>query len=287
MRFGKTLREATYGPWKDKYIDYSKLKSLLREDNRDDDTQWTEEDEIKFSDEIFNVQLEKVCTFQQETVQSFQQRIDEAFDKLKELAPGDDKAKGEVATQPLKDLKAEIDTITNEIEQLKKYSSVNYTGFLKIVKKHDRKRGDRYKVRPLMKLRLSERGLNAEKEYSPLLKKLSTIYYIIDSHLEAGGEQMQPPDLEHQEEVKNGERYTAHKCKWSSRPTYLAPFVIDENHSLGPPGQPARGQDIYPASPPSPSLQRFSRQGVGWERRSLHYVTLPGQLQVRPIYAQG
>lgn len=211
MRFGKTLREATYGPWKDKYIDYSKLKSLLREDNRDDDTPWTEEDETKFSDEIFNVQLEKVCTFQEETVQSFQKRIDEAFDKLKELAPADAKAKGDIATQPLKELKAEIDTITNEIEQLKKYSSVNYTGFLKIVKKHDRKRGDRYKVRPLMKLRLSERGLNAEKEYSPLLKKLSTIYYIIDSNLEGEGEQTAPPDLEHQEEVKNGERYTAHK----------------------------------------------------------------------------
>lgn len=213
MRFGKTLREATYGPWKDEYINYSKLKSLLREDERDDDTPWTEEDETKFSDEIFNVQLDKVASFQEKTVASLQTRIDDAFDKLKEIAPAEDKPKSDIVTQRLKELKGQIDSITNEVEQLKKYSSVNYTGFLKIVKKHDRKRGDRYKVRPLMKLRLSGRGLNAEKEYSPLLKKLSTIYYIIDSHLESGTELAQPPDLEHQEEVKNGERYTAHKCK--------------------------------------------------------------------------
>lgn len=213
MRFGKTLRESTYGPWKDEYINYSKLKSLLREDERDDDTPWTEEDESKFSDEVFNVQLEKVVAFQEKTVASLQNRIDDAFDKLKDIAPAEGKPKGDIATQRLKELKSQIDAITNEVEQLKKYSSVNYTGFLKIVKKHDRKRGNRYKVRPLMKMRLSERGVNAEKVYSPLLKKLSTIYYIIDSHLDDSGDSTQPPDLEHQEEVKNGERYTAHKCK--------------------------------------------------------------------------
>lgn len=215
MRFGKTLRESTYGPWKDEYINYSKLKSLLREDQRDDDTAWTDEDETKFSDELFNVQLEKVAAFQAKTVASLQERIDETFDKLKEFTPSDGKPKSDIAAQRLKELKTQVDSITNEVEQLKKYSSVNYTGFLKIAKKHDRKRGDRYKVRPLIKLRLSDRGLNAEKEYAPLLRKLSTIYYIIDSHLESG-EQVPPPDLEHEEEVKNGERYTAHKCKWFS-----------------------------------------------------------------------
>jgi SPX domain protein involved in polyphosphate accumulation len=212
MRFGKTLRESTYGLWKDQYIDYSKLKSLLREDRRDDDAPWTEEDESRFSEEIFNVQLEKVASFQERTVESLRQRIDDALSKLKDIAPAEGQPKSEETVRRLTDLRAEVDAITSEVEQLKKYSSVNYTGFLKIVKKHDRKRGGRYKVRPLMKLRLSERGLNAEKDYSPLLKNLSTIYYVIDSHLEDGGES-QPPDLEHQEEVKNGERYTAHKCR--------------------------------------------------------------------------
>ncbi|KAK8077494.1 VTC domain-containing protein [Apiospora saccharicola] len=210
MRFGKTLQQSVYSPWKAQYMDYAKLKNLLREDRNDDDQAWTEEDENQFCDEIFNVQLDKVAKFQEKELGTLKDRIEVAFEKLKEMAPTDDQPKSDIAISRLKELKAELDAITNEVKELKKYSSANYTGFLKIVKKHDRKRGDRYKVRPLMRLTLSNRGLNSESAYTPLLKKLSTMYYIIDSHLEEG-EQLQLPDLEHQEVVQNGEKYTAHK----------------------------------------------------------------------------
>ncbi|KAK7921076.1 VTC domain-containing protein [Apiospora marii] len=210
MRFGKTLQQSVYSPWKAQYMDYAKLKNLLREDRKDDDQAWTEEDENQFCDEIFNVQLDKVAKFQEKELGALKDRIEVAFDKLKEMAPTDDKPKSDITNSRLKELKAELDSITNEVKELKKYSSTNYTGFLKIVKKHDRKRGDRYKVRPLMRLTLSNRGLNSESAYTPLLKKLSTMYYIIDSHLEEG-EQLQIPDFEQQEVVHNGEKYTAQK----------------------------------------------------------------------------
>ncbi|KAI0124548.1 SPX-domain-containing protein [Hypoxylon sp. NC0597] len=213
MRFGKTLRESMYPPWKDQYIDYSKLKAMLREDKREDeDVPWTEEDENRFCDEVFNVQLEKVAQFQEKTVSSLKERAEVAFEKLKEMAPSDDKPKSDITTARLKELKAELDAITNEVKELKKYSSANYTGFLKIAKKHDRKRGDRYKVRPMMRVSLSERGFNSEQAYSPLLNKLSLMYYAINQNLDEG-EQQHPMDLdlESQQEVHNGERYTAHK----------------------------------------------------------------------------
>lgn len=196
-------------------MDYSKLKSLLREDRREDeDVPWTEDDENRFCDEIFNVQLEKVAQFQEKTVSGIKERAETAFDKLKDMAPSDDKPKSEITTTRLKELKSELDTITNDVKELKKYSSANYTGFLKIAKKHDRKRGDRYKVRPMMRVSLSERGFNSEQAYSPLLTKLSLMYYAINQNLDEG-EQHQPLDLnlENQGEVHNGERYTAHKCK--------------------------------------------------------------------------
>ncbi|KAI1781051.1 SPX-domain-containing protein [Hypoxylon cercidicola] len=213
MRFGKTLRESIYPPWKDEYIDYSKLKSMLREDMRDDeDVPWTEDDENRFCDEIFNVQLEKVAQFQDNMVSSLKERAETAFDKLKDMAPSEEKPKSDITTARLKELKGELDTITNEVKELKKYSSANYTGFLKIAKKHDRKRGDRYKVRPMMRVSLAERGFNSEQAYSPLLTKLSLMYYAINQNLDEG-EQYQPLDLnlENQQEVHNGERYTAHK----------------------------------------------------------------------------
>ncbi|GAP87959.1 putative VTC domain-containing protein [Rosellinia necatrix] len=211
MRFGKTLRGSIYPPWKDEYIDYPKLKGMLRENTGDDDdAPWTEDDENRFCDEIFNVQLDKVSQFQAKRASSLQQRADAAFEKLRELAPSDDKPKSDTTNSRLEELRSELDTIVNEVKELKKYSNLNYTGFLKIAKKHDRKRGDRYKVRPMMRVSLSEHGLNSEQGYSPLLNKLSLMYYAINQTLDKD-KQQQLPDLEYQEEVHNGERYTAHK----------------------------------------------------------------------------
>lgn len=215
MRFGKTLRTSVYPPWKDKYIDYAKLKNLLREDkSEDDDQEWTEEDENRFCEEILNVQLEKVAQFQQEQFDALKHRVDVAFDKLKELAPPNTDQptpkKGDISTGRLKELEEELDSITNEVKELKKFSNVNYTGFLKIVKKHDRKRGEKYRIRPMMQLSLSQRPFNSEQGYSPLLNKLSIMYFAIRQQLEDGDPT--PLDLNSQGETYNGERYTAHKC---------------------------------------------------------------------------
>ncbi|KAK4167343.1 VTC domain-containing protein [Cladorrhinum sp. PSN259] len=215
MRFGKTLRQSVYPPWKDKYIDYAKLKSILREDKPDDeDEPWTEDDENRFCDEIFNTQLEKVAQFQAEKVEELRQRVDAAFDKLKELPPGEEgKQKSDEETQKLKNMEGELDTIMNEVKELQKYSNLNYTGFLKIVKKHDRKRGDRYKIRPIMQVSLSQRPFNSEQAYSPLLNKLSLMYFAIRQQLEDHGAAADafPVDPDSQPETHNGERYTAHK----------------------------------------------------------------------------
>jgi SPX domain protein involved in polyphosphate accumulation len=52
MRFGRTLEKSIYQPWRDNYIDYAKLKKLLREDdsasnspNRQTSDRWTEDGE--------------------------------------------------------------------------------------------------------------------------------------------------------------------------------------------------------------------------------------------------
>jgi SPX domain protein involved in polyphosphate accumulation/uncharacterized membrane protein YidH (DUF202 family) len=214
MRFGKTLRLSVYPPWQDKYIDYAKLKSILRENEPDDEeTPWTEEDENRFCEEIFNVQLDKVAEFQAEQVENLRRRIDSAFDKLKELPTAEEgKPKPDTDPQQLKDLEAELDAITNEVKELQKYSNLNYTGFLKIVKKHDRKRGDRYKIRPMMMVSLAKRPFNSEQAYWPLLNKLSLMYFAIRQQLEEpGAADAYPIDPNSQPETHNGEKYTAHK----------------------------------------------------------------------------
>ena len=129
MRFGKTLREAIYPPWKDQYLDYTKLKNLLREDgSRDEDKPWTEDDEARFCEELLNVQLEKVAVFQESTLRKLEQRGATASEKLQDLAPEEGQPKGDITLGRFKEVELELDSITSEVKELKRYSNINYTG---------------------------------------------------------------------------------------------------------------------------------------------------------------
>lgn len=82
----------------------------------------------------------------------------------------------------LKNTLKELDDITFHIDRLQKFSRINFTGFLKAAKKHDRRtRGSEEKgkkkanieaggpmVRPLLQVRLSALEFNKEV-YSPML----------------------------------------------------------------------------------------------------------------------
>ncbi|KAK7550494.1 VTC domain-containing protein [Phyllosticta citricarpa] len=231
MRFGRTLRRTVYQPWEDKYIDYDKLKQLLREgasdqgsDQEDADDQWTEEDEGRFVDELVNVQLEKVHDFQNKKYQDLRDRTTKCEQKLEPLAlavrEGDDadnngegSAKGKKAEpsdeerrRVSNEVLKELDTITKEVSELERYSRINYTGFLKAAKKHDRKRGHIYRVRPLLQVRLGALPFNKE-DYSPLLIRLSAMYSFVRQNLE-GKEQR---DISFSEGQSAGESFTSYK----------------------------------------------------------------------------
>ncbi|KAJ6096725.1 hypothetical protein N7486_007471 [Penicillium sp. IBT 16267x] len=188
MRFGKTLRNTVYPPWKGKYIDYNKLKALLRENDvtgdasDSDDSPWTEQDEEAFVQELLNVQLDKVNAFQSETSQQLRERTSACEAKLRPLAPSGEQEALVLDQQEKRKMAAEIlqelDGITKEVSELEKYSRINFTGFLKAAKKHDRKRGARYRVKPLLQVRLSQLPFNSE-DYSPLVHRLSVMYSFV------------------------------------------------------------------------------------------------------------
>ncbi|KAG5292667.1 SPX domain-containing protein [Histoplasma ohiense] len=223
MRFGLTLRKSIYPPWKDHYIDYKKLKLLLREHETRDDSQdgsddespeWTDQDEETFVQELINVQLDKVNAFQVNTYKQLRDRTSDCEAKLEPLVVKDDGShqvkdadqRRQTAESAMKDL----DTITKELSELEKYSRINFTGFLKAAKKHDRKRGTRYKVRPLLQVRLSQLPFNSE-DYSPLLYRLSTMYSFIHQNLGQRGSG-QPTDGGPTVDTHLGQdAYTSHK----------------------------------------------------------------------------
>ncbi|BDD58068.1 Phosphate metabolism transcription protein [Monascus purpureus] len=190
MRFGRTLRNSVYPPWKDKYIDYQKLKSLLREhevtvedDSDTESSTWTEQDEEAFVNELINIQLDKVNAFQVETSSQLRERTSACEVKLRQLVPGSNDEEAPVVEETKRKAIAgevldELDRILKEVSELQKYSRINFTGFLKAAKKHDRKRGARYKVKPLLQVRLSQLPLNSE-DYSHLVNRISVMYSFV------------------------------------------------------------------------------------------------------------
>lgn len=232
MHFEKSLSRSIYPPWKDKYIDYPKLKSLLRDEGsdagspsrrRDADDKWSEEDEGAFVHELVTVQLEKVHAFQADMLHKLQDRtsacehklepissVAKASSSLRPEAQSDPSSSAKVSDDQqgaLEDTLKELDGITKEMNELEKFSRINYTGFMKSSKKHDRKRGNSYRVRPLMQVRLAALPFNKE-DYSPLLFRLSTMYNFIRQNLTDKARQQSIAESHSGED-----EFTSHKCK--------------------------------------------------------------------------
>jgi SPX domain protein involved in polyphosphate accumulation len=212
MKFGQTLRKTVYPPWKGQYINYDKLKHLLKEDSSaDDDDEWTERDESAFVEELVNVQLEKVHEFQASTWKRLQDETKECETLLEPLGVKAQEEHGSESgiseakrKELLQDVLQKLNKITKETNELGKYSRINYTGFLKAAKKHDRKRGQSYRVGPLLRVRLNALPFNSE-DYSPLLYRLSILYSFARQSLE--GKDLALED----NQLAGTEKYTAYK----------------------------------------------------------------------------
>ena len=213
MKFGQTLEKAIYEPWKSNYIDYQKLKHLLREDSVEGDDQWTEDDESNFVEELINVQLEKVNSFHTEIFRSLRDRSSKCQERIEQVASKEGASNAATDRKPdgqreaeLKDVLDELDRISTEISQLEKYSRINFTGFLKAAKKHDRKRGAHYRVRPLLQVRLAALPFNSE-DYSPLLYRLSAMYSFLRQAPSSNGDRQGSIP----ESRTEGNAYVSHK----------------------------------------------------------------------------
>ena len=208
MKFGKSLNQSIYGPWREYYIDYKKLKNLLHED--EEERQWKDEDEERFVDELVNVQLEKINEFQKQTYRTLKDRTSQCETKLEQYVANssNDATIGGDDTDFFNGIIRDLDGIRQEITRLERFSRINYTGALKAAKKHDRRRGNNYKVRPLLQVRLAALPFNSE-DYSPLLYRLSAMYSFVRENssgkLEKTASNVDP-------QAKAGS-YTSYKCK--------------------------------------------------------------------------
>jgi SPX domain protein involved in polyphosphate accumulation len=208
MRFGKTLAASIYPPWRDNYIDYSKLKKLLREHETSPQREWTEKDEEDFVQELINVQLDKVHQFHLDTYKTLRDRTSECEAQLTPIAAATDRGEEAAPDQKtaVQEVMKALDDISQDVERLRKFSRINFTGFLKAAKKHDRKRGHRYRVQPILQVRLSQLPFHSE-DYSPLLQRLSAMYTFCHPILQTDKQAQEEPGAT----PRSRDTYSAHK----------------------------------------------------------------------------
>ncbi|KAK1292913.1 SPX domain-containing protein 4 [Acorus calamus] len=161
MKFGKEFKthlEETLPEWRDKFLCYKLLKKLLKNipanDNDDDGLDGLEHWFVR----ILDVELEKFNDFFLDKEEDFiirlrelKGRIDRVKEKTNEV--GAFTSESEFSEEML-DIRRAFVTIHGEMVLLKNYSSLNFAGLVKILKKYDKRTGG------LLSLPFTQRALH-------------------------------------------------------------------------------------------------------------------------------
>lgn len=165
MLFGSRLESEIYQPWKEYYINYNHLKKLLKEGVILKNS-WTDKDEQNFVSAL-DKDLEKVYTFQGDKYESLNEQLDKLQQETENPGSGFD----------VNSFTTRLEEVLDTAQQLDHFQRLNYTGFIKIVKKHDRIHPE-FSVKPLLNVRLKNLPFHSE-DYSPLLYKVSALFQFL------------------------------------------------------------------------------------------------------------
>jgi hypothetical protein len=166
MKFGEQLRSSVIKEYEWSYIDYDGLKALLKTNApKGQEKKWTEEKETKFIDAL-DEQLDRVYTRQKSKAGEIERRIetsrrevDDVVARLDSRGPVGRDGHVENDDAPTEEefimLEQDLREIIADVHDLAKFVQINYTGFQKIIKKHDvslpydwRGTADNYRKKP-------------------------------------------------------------------------------------------------------------------------------------------
>ncbi|KAH6619507.1 VTC domain-containing protein [Chaetomium sp. MPI-SDFR-AT-0129] len=195
MKFGEQLRSSVIREYQWYYIDYDGLKDDLKHPsgptpqtgaNDEQRTkpgklprrEWTEEDESRFVSKLES-ELEKVHTKQQVKAMEISRRIAvserevrDVVNRLNERGLNQDGPSEEEFML----LEEDLSDIIADVHDLAKFVQLNYTGFYKIIKKHDKRTG--WHLRPVFDTRLKAKPFYKEN-YDASVVQLSKLYDLV------------------------------------------------------------------------------------------------------------
>lgn len=153
MKFGEQLRSSVIKEYQWYYINYDELKEQLlgapvsssKDSPQVKRRKWTEQDEAAFFAKL-EVELDKVYTKQKVKLSEIDRRlasakreVDDVVARMNARGPvgGDETDTDAPTEEEFMLLDEDLSDIAADVNDLAKFTQLNYTGFEKIIKKHD------------------------------------------------------------------------------------------------------------------------------------------------------
>ncbi|RKF76651.1 Vacuolar transporter chaperone 4 [Golovinomyces cichoracearum] len=184
MKFGYQLRTSIIKEYQWNYIAYDELKSQLEATNKKKSPQkesekncipWTEEDETKFLARLES-ELDKVHTKQKIKAIEISRRIAASEIEVKEIASRLEANLDAPIEEEFMMLEEDLSDIIADVHDLAKFVQLNYTGFQKIIKKHDKQ--TKWVLKPVFATMLKARNFFKDN-YEADIVKLSKLYDVV------------------------------------------------------------------------------------------------------------
>ncbi|KAI9868638.1 MAG: vacuolar transporter chaperone [Trichoglossum hirsutum] len=197
MKFGQQLRTSLIRDYFFHYISYDDLKNSLKtpyvtppaaDNPHPNRRRWTEDDEKRFVAEL-EEQLDRVFTFQTvksgeivRRIKASEKEVSDVISKLELQGPrrpsqAHPEAFADVPTEEdFMLLEEDLSDIIADVHDLAKFTQLNYTGFQKIIKKHDKQTD--WHLKPVFAARLKAKPFFKDN-YDVSIVRLSKLYNLV------------------------------------------------------------------------------------------------------------
>ncbi|KAF9129354.1 vacuolar transporter chaperone [Mortierella sp. 14UC] len=196
MKFGSQLKANRAPHWKYHFVDYDGLKADLK--SKSHEREFTAQDETDFV-KLLNAELEKVASFQTMKLGEVQRRTEHCEYTIRQHQSASAKSSEKLTLASFVVTESEINKITQDLQDLARFQRLNYTAFLKIIKKHDKHTGFTIRAH-FMNVQLISFPFHRES-FAPLVSRLSTLYNIVRTGTAPAVTKAQSIDSEEDEEL--------------------------------------------------------------------------------------
>ncbi|CCE72553.1 Piso0_000136 [Millerozyma farinosa CBS 7064] len=179
MKFGQHLRNELIKDYSYYYISYDDLKYQMKKRLKGSDDQWSGEYEEEFLASLEN-ELDKVYSFTKVKNTEVRRRIKDLEKYVHEVveASKDPQNSNKPQEQDFEDLEGELSDVIADVHDLARFTRLNYIGFQKILKKHDKT--TKFTLKPIFQARLNSKAFYKDN-YDSLIVKLSKLYDMVRS----------------------------------------------------------------------------------------------------------